>query len=125
VPTEIHDFDDHIRFYAEPRNASRTHFLDASPARRNVRDVPTLEHPHIDVLCARLARRSASAYAVDVTSPDVRDAGLTVMRVVAPELCPLDVEHDARLLGCRRLYDEPVRLGFGKRGVNPDPHPFP
>jgi len=125
APAEIHDFDDHIRFYAEPRNASRTHFLDASPARRNVRDVPTLEHPHIDVLCARLARRSASAYAVDVTSPDVRDAGLTVMRVVAPELCPLDVEHDARLLGCRRLYDEPVRLGFGKRGVNPDPHPFP
>lgn len=125
APAAIHDFDDHVRFYAEPRNASRTHFLDASREKRHVRDVPSLERPHLDALCARLARRSVSAYAVDVTSPDVREAGLTVVRVVAPELCPLDVEHDARLLGGRRLYEEPVRLGFGRRRLNPDPHPFP
>ncbi len=65
-----------------------------------------------------------------MTSPDVRDAGLAVVRVVAPELCALDVEHAARLLGGTRLYEEPVRLGV-RRGrlteadVNPDPHPFP
>ncbi|MGH2934558.1 MAG: YcaO-like family protein [Gaiellaceae bacterium] len=125
APPEIRDFDDHIRFYADPSNASRTRFLDASRERRHVRSVPALDSPHVDALCERLARRSASAYAVDVTSPDVREAGLTVMRVVAPELCPLDVEHDARLLGGRRMYEEPVRLGFGKRRLNPDPHPFP
>jgi ribosomal protein S12 methylthiotransferase accessory factor len=122
APAEIRDFDDHIRFYAEPDNASRTCFLDASARLRHVRDVLPVPAPHLDKLCERLAARSAAAYAVDVTSPDVRDAGLTV---VAPELCPLDVEHDARLLGSRRLYEEPVRLGFGPRDVNPDPHPFP
>jgi ribosomal protein S12 methylthiotransferase accessory factor len=125
MPTEIRDFDDHIRFYAEPSNASGTLFLDASHERRHALDVPTLAAPHLDALCGRLARRSASAYAVDVTSPDVREAGLTVMRVVVPELCALDVEHGAQLLGGRRLYDEPVRLGFGRRPLNPDPHPFP
>ena len=61
----------------------------------------------VEAICARLARRSASAYTVDVTSPDVRDAGLAVVRVVAPELCALDVEHAARLLGGTRLYEEP------------------
>ncbi len=52
------------------------------------------------------------------------------MRVIAPELCALDVEHSARLLGGGRLYDEPLQLGARERrlteaDVNPDPHPFP
>ena len=52
------------------------------------------------------------------------------MRAVAPELCALDVEHGAQLLGGRRLYEEPARLGFHNRvltqaELNPDPHPFP
>jgi ribosomal protein S12 methylthiotransferase accessory factor len=133
-PGEIRDFDDHIRFYAEPRNAARIDFLDGSLRRRHVARVPALPgstaEERIRAICGRLARRGASAYAVDVTSPDVRDAGLAVVRVIAPELCALDVEHDARLLGGRRLYDEPRRLGLRPRtlteaDINPDPHPFP
>jgi len=133
VPERIRDFDDHIRFYADPANAARAAFLDASTERTRTEDVPALlghtAEERIGAVCERLARRSASAYAVDVTSPDVRDAGLAVVRVVAPELCALDVEHDARLLGGRRLYDEPHRLRrrtpMTEADVNPDPHPFP
>jgi len=131
-PDEIRDFDDHVRFYAEPVNAVRASFLDASPCTRpaaDVRPVPgKTATAQVEAICERLARRSASAYAVDVTSPDVREAGLAVVRVVAPELCALDVEHDARMLGGRRLYDEPLRLGWQRlteSDVNPDPHPFP
>ena len=126
LPADIRDFDDHVRFYAEPAHAGRTAFLDASRDWRHVREIaPLAPADRVGQLCARLERRSASAYAVDVTAPDVRDAGLAVARVVAPELCALDVEHAAPLLGGRRLYEEPVRLGFGPRPINPDPHPFP
>lgn len=133
-PHDIRDFDDHIRFYAEPSHADGVAFLDASPRRRHVDRVPALPgasaEERVEAICRRLARRGASAYAVDVTSPDVRDAGLTVVRAIAPELCALDVEHDALLLGGRRLYDEPFRLGLRPRPltedeINPDPHPFP
>jgi ribosomal protein S12 methylthiotransferase accessory factor len=133
-PGDIREFDDHIRFYADRRNARRVAFLDESRRRRDVTRVPPLDGAttgeRVAALCARLRRRSASAYAVDVTSPDVRDAGVTVVRVVAPELCALDVEHGARLLGGRRLYDEPRRLGLRPHSLtedelNPDPHPFP
>ena len=133
-PLDIRDFDDHIRFYADRRNAARAAFLDASRRRRDVGRVPALRGAsaveRVEAVCARLARRSASAYAVDVTSPDVRDAGVTVVRVVAPELCALDVEHAAPLHGGRRLYEEPRRLGLRPRALsedelNPDPHPFP
>lgn len=133
-PERIRNFDEHVAFYARDENASRAGFLDASGERRHIRDVPRLEgesvYARIEALCARLHADGASAYAVDVTAPDVRDAGLRVVRVVAPELCPLDVEHSARRLGGGRLYDVPRRLGLRDEALspdelNPDPHPFP
>jgi ribosomal protein S12 methylthiotransferase accessory factor len=81
-------------------------------------------------LTDRLAQEALSAYAVDVTAPDVRAAGLSVVRVLVPELCQLDLFHRGRFLGGRRLYEAAWKLGL--RGqplavheVNPDPHPFP
>ena len=129
-PDDVEELDDHVRFYADPANAFRTQFLDGSTAVRSVEHVRPLPEPHLDEICRRLARRGMRAYAVDVTSSDVREAGLSVVRVVVPELCALDVEHRARLLGGSRLYEEPVRLGRCTRvltedDVNPDPHPFP
>jgi ribosomal protein S12 methylthiotransferase accessory factor len=83
----------------------------------------------VEALCERVRAAGAGAYAVDVTSPDVRELGLVVVKVLAPELCALDVPHAARFLGGSRLYDAPLRLGLraGARldGVNPEPHPFP
>jgi ribosomal protein S12 methylthiotransferase accessory factor len=131
---DIEEFDDHVRFYADPRNTPRIRFLDGSGRRRRVESVPAIRgatvDARIDTICRRLARRRITAYAVDVTAPDVREAGLTVVRAIAPELCALDVEHRARLLGGKRLYEEPQRLGVRDRllteaDVNPDPHPFP
>jgi len=50
----------------------------------------------------------------------VREAGLCVMRAIAPRLIPLDVRHDARFLGGARL-----RAACRFSELNPDPHPFP
>ena len=115
---DVVELDDHVRFYADPRNAPKVDFLDGSPRRRRVDAVKSVDG-RIEALCRRLARRKVTAYAVDVTSPDVRDAGLVVVRMIAPELCALDVEHTAQLLGARRLY------AFARGNLNPDPHPFP
>ena len=80
-------------------------------------------------LCARVEAAGSSAYAVDVTSPDVAELGLVVTKAVAPELCALDVAHGARFLGGRRLYGAAAALGLraplAASEVNPQPHPFP
>jgi ribosomal protein S12 methylthiotransferase accessory factor len=81
-------------------------------------------------LCARVEAAGSSVYAVDVTAQDVAALGLVVTKVVAPELCALDVVHRARFLGGRRLYEVPVALGFrstplAESELNPYPHPFP
>ena len=65
-----------------------------------------------------------------MTSPDVRAAGLRVVHVVVPELCPLDVVEGARFLGGRRMYHAAFEAGLVPRplepsDLNPDPHPFP
>jgi ribosomal protein S12 methylthiotransferase accessory factor len=78
----------------------------------------------------RVEAAGSTLYAVDVTSPDVRDLGLVVVKTIAPELCALDVPHAARFLGGRRLYEAPVQLGLrdtplAESDVNPAPHPFP
>jgi ribosomal protein S12 methylthiotransferase accessory factor len=131
---EVLTFEDHIRRYAGHEHAPATAFLDASPARTPAAAVPELEGTGpgewIEALCRRVEAAGATAYAVDVTSPDVAPLGLTVMRVVAPELCRLDVAHTARFLGGRRLYEAAAALGLRdgilrEVDVNPDPHPFP
>ena len=63
-------------------------------------------------------------------APDVAELGLKVTRVLAPELCPLEVSHSARFLGGTRLYEAAASIGLRPdvlpfEDVNPDPHPFP
>jgi ribosomal protein S12 methylthiotransferase accessory factor len=133
-PQHISSFDDHMLFYADPANADLAAFLDASPARTPVPAVPAIDaatpRAALDDVLARLARQGISAYAVDVTSPDVAELGLHVARVVAPELCPLDVLQAARYLGGPRLYHAAHGAGLAAAplrfdDVNPHPHPFP
>jgi ribosomal protein S12 methylthiotransferase accessory factor len=133
-PDAIESFDDHMRYYGEDERARLAEFLDRSAERCPTAAVPPLEgstpRAQIESLVSCLARHGASAYAVDVTAPDVRELGLSVARVVVPELCALDVSHRARYLGGRRLrtaaheaglVDAPVKL----EDLNPWPHPFP
>jgi ribosomal protein S12 methylthiotransferase accessory factor len=130
----IESFDEHMLYYASSENAELASFLDASSERRPTRDVVRLEGAspwsQLEALVEKLARRGVSAFAVDVTSPDVGSLGLSVARVVAPELCALDVSHRARFLGGTRLYTAACESGvvpapLELSDLNPLPHPFP
>ena len=128
---DMSTFDDHILFYAQPGRAGAAPFLDASRDRVDVRDVAPLEgdeSAQTDAVLDRIEAAGADAYAVDVTSPDVRGLGLSVVKTLAPELCMLDAGH--RFLGGRRLTHAAAELGlapaaFAVADLNSDPHPFP
>lgn len=130
----VTSFDDHIRYYADHARSVVTRFLDSSTERVAFAEVPTLEGGHpsgqLEALCRRVEAAGATAFAVNVTSPDVASLGVSVVRVIAPELCPLDTLHSARCLGGRRLYEAAAALGLrpgvlDEREINPHPHPFP
>jgi ribosomal protein S12 methylthiotransferase accessory factor len=126
-------FDDHIVFYADEARAVRTAFLDGSPDRRDVREIQPLVGDPAEVvgqLCDRVAAAGSSAYAVELTAPDVAELGVHVVKTIAPELCMLDVPHRARFRGNPRLRTAAHALGLAARPLeldelNPDPHPFP
>jgi ribosomal protein S12 methylthiotransferase accessory factor len=132
--SDVRDFVDHVRCYAEHANARHAAFLDAAEETRDVGHIApiggTSVTESIAAVLERLATQGVSAYVVDVTAPDVRAARLRVAKVVAPELCPLDVDHRARFLGGTRLYRAAFELGLrpaplSADDLNPFPHPFP
>ncbi|MEI8105643.1 MAG: YcaO-like family protein [Actinomycetes bacterium] len=127
-------FEDHIRYHSDRRRSAAAAFLDASGATNDITDVPVIDEkdPSATVLALaeRVHRAGSTAYAVDVTSPDVRSLGLVVIKVVAPEFCTLDVPHAARFLGGPRLYQGAYEAGLSDAvlcpdDVNSEPHPFP
>jgi ribosomal protein S12 methylthiotransferase accessory factor len=133
-PSAVKTFDDHILFYARHKEAALAQFLDSSERRTRTTDVPMVygatPRAQILELVRRLAEKGCSAYAVDVTAPDVAELGVHVVRVIAPELCQLDVVHSARFLGGRRLYRAAFESGMSAKpfeiaDLNRLPHPFP
>src|SRR5207248_9223683 len=94
----INSFEDHIRWYADHAHAEAAAFLDGSEARTQSSEVGPVGGDPIEGLCGRIEAAGSSAYVVDVTSSDVAELGLVVKKVLAPELCALDVPHAARFL---------------------------
>ncbi len=132
--SDIEEPADHLYFYSQPENQGRLEFLDGSEQVRDIRDVPDLEGDdvasRIEAITARFQARGVSAYAVDVTTPDVETSGLRVIHVLSPELQPIDFAYRQRFLGGRRLYHAAHELGLRERplrsaDLNPFPHPFP
>lgn len=66
---------------------------------------------------------------VDVTTPDVEQYGVSVVRTVLPNAQPLDNDDRYRFLGGKRLVEVPKKYGIQINDVFTDlrqvPHPFP
>lgn len=132
--SDIKTFEDHVAAHAIGTLAPQTAFLDASPLRRHVDDMPPVAGPsvraQITALVERLRSRGFDVYALDVTSPDVADAGLRVVRAFSPQLARIDADYAYRFLGVPRLYDGAYQAGLlpqplAPGALNPLPHPFP
>ena len=77
----------------------------------------------------RIAATGHRPLLCELTTPDVAELGLTVVRAVVPGYHPLVCGHRHRALGGRRLWEVPQRLGHpgisAQRNDNPLPHPYP
>lgn len=106
-------------------------FLLDSPRRRALSSIgPSLQTDdtgQLRMLLARLGELGMDAFAVDLTTDEVRDAGLWVIRVVIPQLVPMSSVHRARYLGHPRIYEYPQKNGYAalaEGDINPEPQPF-
>lgn len=132
--SNLTDFRQHCRFYTvhPEHRAGIAHLLDGpapravSLADRTLGDVDPAVASRLDDAAARLARCDLEAYAVDITTIDVREGGLHVQRVLVPGAQPLHGIHHAAHLEGPRLLAAHRHLPYldGPREVTPWPHPF-
>lgn len=123
----------HLRLWADHRVLPLADFLFSSPRRIDFGDVQgyATGNPADDVgvLVERISAVGERTVIVDVTTPDVAELGLTVVRAVVPGFHPLHLGHRLRALGGRRLREVPRTLRqpgiTGEPGGNPAPHPYP
>jgi ribosomal protein S12 methylthiotransferase accessory factor len=128
--SDVITFEDHVRLYASPERIADVAFLNSA------REVAAPSPPPADPQSAlrrcldALAARGHDVIAVELTTPDVAELGLHVVKVLVPGLAELNADHNYPRLGGTRLYTVPRALGHLDRDsreseLNPTPHPFP
>lgn len=123
----------HLGFWADPARSELSEFLFSSRERREfdaIEDLSTGDPARdLESVVERVEAVGERVLVADLTSPDVADLGLTVVRAVIPGFQPLHMGYPLRSLGGRRLREVPARLGQERPGLplgdNPAPHPYP
>ncbi|MDE1464849.1 YcaO-like family protein [Spartinivicinus poritis] len=77
-----------------------------------------------------LAKLGYETIVVDITTADIAQVGLRVVRVIVPGLVPLHGNHNWPFLGVNRLFTISQEMGWSSVPTNPEllnplPHPFP
>ncbi len=119
---------DHLAYYLNPERFATVRSVFSSPDTQSLIDLLTFEPAHLTAydIAASMANGGIVATSVDLTTPDVGDLGMSVVRVVAPGLQPL-VFGPACVLAPdrRRLNHWRERWKLKTDDLNPNPHPFP
>ncbi len=123
----------HLRFYCPQEAKEYAGFAWASSNCTTFSELPRFrmvsEPEQLMEIANILAARNLYPVICDLTTPDIRQLDLHVVRAVIPGMHPLFMGYRNRALGGRRLCGVPHSLGY--RGVgpssldNPFPHPFP
>jgi ribosomal protein S12 methylthiotransferase accessory factor len=126
---EVVDQLDHLNIYCDHGNRDLVRFLFASDRRIAFDEIDTYDGDDaLTTTVSELQRIGTEPLLVDLTTSDVDELGLAVVRAIVPSFHPLFMGHRIRSLGGRRLWEVPQRLGYA--GVtdgadNPAPHPYP
>ena len=125
--------DAHVHLYCHSQFSHLAKFIFASPKKISFQDLQqfSVNEPKADfqTLLHEIRTSDHHVLLADLTTPDVRELGLWVVKAVIPGFHPLFLGHRLRALGGTRLWTLPQALGFP--GIsqdtrdNPAPHPFP
>jgi ribosomal protein S12 methylthiotransferase accessory factor len=136
VPEDIRDFTDITNgadYYGHGEHRSDFDFLlkggstTTLAAMREGLPVGVSDERVLAHLIGRLKSCGHEVVAIDLTTNELREAGLWVVRAVLPRLVPISFVHRARYLATPRIYEYARRMGIDNltlASVNPGPMPF-
>ncbi|WP_211253285.1 YcaO-like family protein, partial [Glycomyces tenuis] len=129
-PEDIGDVLDGASYMGERTRSGAFDFLTegAEKRRRRCREpLPESATAALKTVVDRLHRLGYRAVRVDRTVKELREAGLTAVNMVVPDLQPMSLDPFAQFKAHPRLYEAPARMGYGAHGeeeLNPWPQPF-
>lgn len=129
----IEDFDSRVHLYACSDMREAVEFLLLSEDRVSLSELPRRQESADDALGSLIGQVGAlgtEVIAVDLTTPEIAELGLKVLKAYCPGLQQLEGDHRHPLLGGTRWREAPVRIGLrkepiGREELNPYPHPYP
>jgi ribosomal protein S12 methylthiotransferase accessory factor len=125
---------DHLAFWADHRHLNAIDWMFASDRRKEFGELLDLScgdaAGDLKVVCERVASTGHRVLLRDLTTADIADLGLSVVRAVIPGYHPLQMGHVFRARAGERLWTLPGRLGYKigsdpQQGDNDLPHPYP
>ena len=120
-PAEVKTLDDHVSFYLDRGRLAAFDFLLNQPETVDLGSLtpPVSGGPEalLEGFLKILSGLGLELIVADITTRDIREAGLWVVRALIPGLLPLTQDHNVRFLGGGRLKQFPGPL-------NRWPHPF-
>jgi ribosomal protein S12 methylthiotransferase accessory factor len=125
--------DDHVHFYCDYDRVALAEFIFSSEKYIDFSDIENLStgnaEKDLQMIVKKINVVGHKALLADLTTPDVAELGLTVVRALIPGFHPLFIGHRFRAKGGSRLWEVPQKLGFPgitrESGDNPAPHPYP
>ena len=130
---DVQTLDDHSAFMSQMERRHEFEFLWATGEKKRVEELRSWStgdaSEDLQRCAGELAAKGPRPAYVDLTTPDLVEYGIHVVRVIVPGLQPVHFGHGQERLGGERLYKLPQQLGFadGPRSesdLNPCPHPL-
>jgi ribosomal protein S12 methylthiotransferase accessory factor len=130
---DVQTIEDHSAFFWDPARLDELGFLLEGSRMQELEELPSWNSASEDDAlshCVQALRAVGCRVAyVEITTPDLADYELHVVRTLATELQPIHFGNGLARLGGNRLYNMPVTLGDTRntslaRELNPCPHPL-
>jgi ribosomal protein S12 methylthiotransferase accessory factor len=123
----------HVNYWMDEKVLPHASFLYASEQYMDFNELPSFEQstPQEDLakITAVINQTGYNVLISDITTDDIKELGMFVIRAIIPGYHPLFMGYHKRPLGGKRLWYIPQQLGFKgitkDTGDTPFPHPFP
>jgi ribosomal protein S12 methylthiotransferase accessory factor len=131
---DVHSLEDHSAFFAAPERMREFAFLLDRDSRKSLDELPNLSAGSVsrdlDVCVDALRAAGCRVVYVDVTTPDLKDYPMRVVRTIATGLQPIHFGYGEERLGGKRIFQLPRILGYASMDsdestLNRCPHPLP
>lgn len=131
---DVRTLEDHSAFFAAPEHIHEFDFLLNRGVRKSLDKLPNLSAGSIsrdlDGCVGALRAAGCRVVYVDVTTPDLEEYPIRVVRTIATGLQPIHFGYGEERLGGKRVFQLPRTLGYANTDsdeatINRCPHPLP